>query len=89
MEDNNNNQCIHFASKLVSDLPENQPRKFMISFFLSDHTIQNLEAPVVNSGFKPGKFLQRTLIKNPKNREILLTICFLYWSTNLFFWKSF
>jgi hypothetical protein len=46
----NDRVILRFLAKLDSKLPFDLERKFLISFFLSDDTIQVYEIPSKNSG---------------------------------------
>nr|XP_014347123.1 PREDICTED: EF-hand domain-containing family member C2 isoform X2 [Latimeria chalumnae] len=56
---------LRFLGKLITDIPVNKERKFIISYFLSDDTITVFEPPQRNSGVLGGKFLERNRIKKP------------------------
>jgi hypothetical protein len=44
--------------------PEDSNRKFIITFYLNDDSLQIYEPPSKNSGFSTGKFLERGQYKN-------------------------
>jgi len=69
MMDDENTQVLNFKAKLISDYPEDRRRQFMVSFYLSDKTLAIFEIAVPNSGFRAGKFLQRTRIRNPLTKQ--------------------
>lgn len=56
---------LRFESKLVSTEPDDENRKFIISFYCGDDTIQVYEVCDKNSGRMGGKFLDRKKHKNP------------------------
>lgn len=45
-------------------------RKFILSYFMMDDTIQLFEPPVRNNGITGGKFLERSKVYKPKSEEI-------------------
>jgi hypothetical protein len=57
---------IIFRAKLLSGGIDDVDRRFIISFYLIDDTIQVLEPPIRNSGFTGGTFLSRLRVKNEK-----------------------
>ena len=69
MLDDENTQVLNFKAKMLSDYPEDRRRQFMISYYLSDKTMAIFEAAIPNSGFRSGKFLQRTRIRNPATKQ--------------------
>lgn len=56
---------LRFAAKIITDIPIDKDRMFIISFFLSDDTILVFEPPQRNSGIIGGKFLERARIRKP------------------------
>lgn len=56
---------LRFDAKLVSTEPDDENRKFLVSFFCGDDTIQVYEICDKNSGRLGGKFLERKKHKNP------------------------
>ena len=67
--DDENTQVLNFSARMVSDYPEDRRRQFVVSYYLTDKTIQVFEAAVPNSGFKAGKFLQRTRVRDPRTKQ--------------------
>lgn len=67
--DDESTQILNFKAKLISDYPEDRRRQFMISYYLCDKTMAIFEAAVPNSGFRSGKFLQRTRVRNPETKQ--------------------
>lgn len=61
----NDQHVLRFEAKLVSNNPEDDLRKFILSFFPSDDTIKVFEQVERNSGILGGKFLERRKFKNP------------------------
>lgn len=62
-------QVLNFSSRMISDYPEDRRRQFVVSYFLCDKTMAIFEMQVPNSGFKAGKFLQRTRVRDPKTKQ--------------------
>lgn len=65
---------LRFLAKLDTTVAYDLERKFLISFFLSDDTLQVYEIPSKNSGkilyklgMVEGRFLERKKYKNPAN----------------------
>jgi hypothetical protein len=56
---------LRFKTRLVTKNAVDATREFIITFYLSDDTVQMYEPPQRNSGIVAGKFLQRTKVKNP------------------------
>ncbi|NXU48754.1 EFHC2 protein, partial [Turnix velox] len=56
---------LRFLAKLITDIPADKDRKFIISYFLSDDTISVFELVEKNTGILGGKFLERGRIKKP------------------------
>ena len=61
----NDMHILRFEAKLVSTEPDDENRKFIVSFYCGDDTIQVYEVCDRNSGRTGGKFLERKLFKNP------------------------
>jgi hypothetical protein len=55
---------LRFTARFNTRIPEDVDRRFIISFFLSDDTIQIFEPAQKNSGIMEGKFLERRKYKN-------------------------
>lgn len=55
---------LNFSARVVSKYSGDKVRQFVVSFYLSDNTLSIYEMAVPNSGFRPGKFLQRTRVRN-------------------------
>jgi hypothetical protein len=60
---------LRFDSSLVSTEPDDESRKFIISFYCGDDTIQVYEICDKNSGRVGGKFMERKKHKNPINQN--------------------
>jgi Repeat of unknown function (DUF1126). len=56
---------LRFEARLISENKEDNIRKFIISFFCGDDTVQVYENAERNSGLWAGKFLERKKHKNP------------------------
>ncbi|XP_030055562.1 EF-hand domain-containing family member C2 isoform X2 [Microcaecilia unicolor] len=56
---------LRFLAILITDNPIDKDRKFIVSYYLSDDTIQVFEPPQRNSGIISGKFLERIRIAKP------------------------
>eukprot|EP01017_Pseudomicrothorax_dubius_P044864 TRINITY_DN7644_c0_g1_i2.p1 TRINITY_DN7644_c0_g1~~TRINITY_DN7644_c0_g1_i2.p1 ORF type:complete len:663 (+),score=197.49 TRINITY_DN7644_c0_g1_i2:178-1989(+) len=56
---------LRFEARLLSENREDNIRKFILSFFCGDDTIQVYELTDRNSGIWGGKFLERSRYKNP------------------------
>ena len=59
-------QVLNFSARLISKKKDDALRKFVVSFYLFDQTMQIFESPEPNSGFQAGKFLQKC---RPRNEE--------------------
>jgi hypothetical protein len=56
---------LRYEARLISENKEDNTRKFIISFFCGDDTVQVYEQTDRNSGVWAGKFLERKKHKNP------------------------
>lgn len=56
---------LRFVARLDAKNPLDSDRRFIISYFLSDDTVQIFEPTVKNSGGFGGKFLERSRVKKP------------------------
>lgn len=63
----NDKTVLRYLARLNSQSPYDRDRKFLISFFLSDDSIQIFELQSKNSGLNEGKFLERRQYKNEAN----------------------
>jgi hypothetical protein len=66
--DDESTQVLNFSSKLISKYPEDRRRQFVVSYYLCDKTMAIFETVVPNSGFRGGKFLQRTRVRDPSTK---------------------
>jgi hypothetical protein len=69
--DDESTQVLNFSSKLISDYPEDRRRQFVVSYYLCDKSMAIFEMVVPNSGFRAGKFLQRTRVRDPETKKFL------------------
>ena len=60
---------LRFLCKMISPIPSDEDRQFLISFFLSDNSIQVYEIAKRNSGRMSCKFYDRKKIKNPFTKK--------------------
>lgn len=60
---------LRFGAKMISTIRENRERVFILSYFLSDDTIQIYEVSERNSGFLGGIFLKRRRILLPNQEK--------------------
>lgn len=67
--DDESTQVLNFSAKLISDYPEDRRRQFVVSYYLCDKTMAVFEIAVPNSGFRAGKFLQRTRVRDPTTKQ--------------------
>jgi EF-hand domain-containing protein 1 len=56
---------LRFEAKVISTEPDDEHRKFIVSFYCGDDTIQVYEVCDKNSGRMGGKFMERKKHKNP------------------------
>ena len=72
---------MRFESKLISTEPDDEARRFIISFYCGDDTIQVYEVCDKNSGRIGGKFMERKKHHNPVNQKYYIEQNFLLGST--------
>lgn len=63
-----NSQCLDcpvLATFQDSQNPEDEGRRFVLSYFLSNDMISVFEIPTRNSGIIGGKFLEKTRVPKP------------------------
>jgi hypothetical protein len=63
-----NPTILQFTAKLVTKNKDDALRDFVVAFFVEDSSFMITERVVRNSGFRGGKFLNRTKIDNPQTR---------------------
>ena len=56
---------LRFSAKLISPVPSDEERKFIVSYYVKDESIQIYEIADRNSGRLSCKFLERKKMKNP------------------------
>jgi hypothetical protein len=56
---------LRFEAKLISTEPDDESRKFMVSFYCGDDTVQVYEICDKNSGRIGGRFMERQKQNNP------------------------
>lgn len=61
----NANKSLRYGCQMCSPHPEEQGRKFILSYNLSDGTIKIIELPTPNSGIVSGKFLSSRKVALP------------------------
>ena len=64
------NKILSFVADLTTGNPEDNERRFVITYFVTDSTIKVHEIPARNSGFVGGVFLSRGRFKGPDNEWI-------------------
>ena len=60
---------LRFKCKLISPIPSDQERHFILSVFCRDDTIQIYEIADKNSGRISSKFIERNKVKNPYSNK--------------------
>lgn len=63
---------LRFEAALVSTEPDDETRRFIISFYCGDDTIQVYEVCDKNSGRIGGRFMERKKQTNPVNQKYYL-----------------
>lgn len=61
----NQGRVLRFGARLDTTQPEDQGRRFVLSFYLADDTISVFERAIRNSGIDGGTFLKRSKMVNP------------------------
>ncbi|OHS96723.1 EF-hand domain-containing family member C2 [Tritrichomonas foetus] len=62
----NQGEILRFAAKFIKPTPQDVGREFVIAYYLADDCVAVFEKPRRNSGFREGKFIQKSKVKNPK-----------------------
>jgi len=75
---------LRFLAKMDTKDSVDQERRFIVSYFLADDTIQVYEPPVRNSGVIGGKFLERGRVKKPEQPSFSTQMSEYYKSQDLF-----
>jgi len=60
----NDGRVLRFLSIFKNPSPTDEGRQFVIAYYLADDTLAVFEQPRRNSGFKEGKFIQKSKIRN-------------------------
>ena len=60
---------LRFTAILKNPKPEDAHRKFIITFYLNDDSIQIYESQTRNSGFSEGKFLEKNQYKTTEGKK--------------------
>ncbi|KAM7367805.1 hypothetical protein PAMP_014080 [Pampus punctatissimus] len=61
----NDHKVLRYSARLDSQIPADEGRRFILSYFLSNDMISIFEKPTRNSGIIGGKFLEKTCIHKP------------------------
>ena len=69
----NDRKILRYTSRFNTKIPEDEDRRFIISFYLADDTISVFEPAQKNSGFLEGPFLKRNKYKNVDNNMDFIT----------------
>ena len=56
--------CLRFNCIFACPKPEDSNRKFILTYYLNDDSLQIYEPPTKNNGFWNGKFLERGSYKS-------------------------
>ena len=56
--------CLRFNCVFACPKPEDSNRKFILTYYLNDDSLQIYEPPTKNNGFWNGKFLERGSYKS-------------------------
>ena len=60
---------LQFAATLVTRNQNDKQREFVIAYYVEDRAFAIFERSIPNSGFRGGKFLQKTVVNNPKTNQ--------------------
>ncbi|KAG8194775.1 hypothetical protein JTE90_017217 [Oedothorax gibbosus] len=58
-------KALRYKAEMVTPIPEERNRSFVVTFFPSDDTVSINEESIPNSGFPGGAFLKRTPLPKP------------------------
>ncbi|XP_060762526.1 EF-hand domain-containing protein 1-like [Neoarius graeffei] len=61
----NDHKVLRYAARLDSQNPQDEGRRFILHYYLSNDTISIHERPARNSGIIGGKFLEKTRVPKP------------------------
>lgn len=62
-------EILRFGAKFKNPAPQDRNRDFVVCFYMADDTVAVFELPKRNSGFREGKFIQRSKLKNVNNHN--------------------
>nr|XP_020444001.1 EF-hand domain-containing protein 1 [Monopterus albus] len=63
----NDHKVLRYSATLDSQNPQDEGRRFILSYFLSNDMISIFEKPTRNSGIIGGKFLEKTRVPKPNS----------------------
>ncbi|KAF4320910.1 hypothetical protein BBO99_00003689 [Phytophthora kernoviae] len=63
---------LRFRGRLIANRKEQQQRRFIVTYFLTDDTVSVYEPEMRNSGIVNGKFLERGTYKSPEGMRYIL-----------------
>ena len=69
---NKDGQFLRFLAKFKYPSPSDQIRQFVIIFYLADDNVAVFELPKRNTGFKGGKFIQKSKFRNDNTNNYFL-----------------
>ncbi|OHT08895.1 hypothetical protein TRFO_22379 [Tritrichomonas foetus] len=58
---------LQFTASLVTRDKNDKQREFVIAYYVEDRAFAISERLIPNSGFRGGKFMQKTVVNNPKS----------------------
>ncbi|XP_029281558.1 EF-hand domain-containing protein 1 [Cottoperca gobio] len=61
----NDHKVLRYSARLDSQNPEDEGRRFILSYFLSNDMVSIFESPARNSGIIGGQFLEKTRVPKP------------------------
>ncbi|OHT06870.1 hypothetical protein TRFO_25050 [Tritrichomonas foetus] len=62
-------EVLRFSARFKNPAPQDRNRDFVVAFYMMDDTVAVFELPKRNSGFREGKFIQRSRVKNVRNNN--------------------
>lgn len=63
---------MRFEARQISEVKEENNRRFIVQFFCGDDTVQVYQVAERNSGIWGGKFLERSRQKNPDTQQFFV-----------------
>ncbi|XP_033003020.1 EF-hand domain-containing family member C2 [Lacerta agilis] len=75
---------LRFLAQFITTDPIDKDRKFIVSYYLSDDTIQVFEPPQRNTGIVGGKFLERGRVKKPGQEQFKAELSEYYTAKDLY-----